>query len=57
MVDEGGMGTQVYGKGEWPVDPQKDRPILPERIWIDGCFDFFHHGMPHDNPALSAPSR
>jgi ethanolamine-phosphate cytidylyltransferase len=18
--------------------------ILEERIWIDGCFDFFHHG-------------
>ncbi|EFW19849.1 hypothetical protein D8B26_003649 [Coccidioides posadasii str. Silveira] len=30
--------------GEWPVDPQQDVPIRKERIWIDGCFDFSHHG-------------
>ncbi|KAI1941423.1 choline phosphate cytidylyltransferase [Ophidiomyces ophidiicola] len=30
--------------GEWPVDPQEDIPIQKDRIWVDGCFDFSHHG-------------
>lgn len=30
--------------GHWPVDPQEDVPILDERLWVDGCFDFAHHG-------------
>ncbi|KAF2840716.1 phosphoethanolamine [Patellaria atrata CBS 101060] len=30
--------------GQWPVDPQQDVPISEDRIWIDGCFDFAHHG-------------
>ncbi|THC93393.1 hypothetical protein EYZ11_007119 [Aspergillus tanneri] len=30
--------------GEWPVDPQEDVPISEHRIWVDGCFDFSHHG-------------
>lgn len=25
-----------------PGDPAPE--LLEERIWIDGCFDFFHHG-------------
>lgn len=29
---------------EWPVDPQIDVKISEDRIWIDGCFDFAHHG-------------
>ena len=32
--------------GEWPVDPQIDVKISKDRIWIDGCFDFAHHGLP-----------
>ncbi|MCJ1475294.1 hypothetical protein MMC13_003956 [Lambiella insularis] len=31
--------------GNWPVDPQTDIPPIKERLWVDGCFDFFHHGM------------
>ncbi|KAI9883939.1 MAG: hypothetical protein M1823_004283 [Watsoniomyces obsoletus] len=31
-------------KGQWPADPQEDIPISKDRIWIDGCFDFSHHG-------------
>ncbi|KKA30704.1 hypothetical protein TD95_004188 [Thielaviopsis punctulata] len=30
-----------------PIDPPPGEPapeILENRIWIDGCFDFFHHG-------------
>ena len=30
--------------GEWPVDPQEDQPVSKDRIWLDGCFDFSHHG-------------
>ena len=30
--------------GSWPVDPQDDVPLSHDRIWIDGCFDFAHHG-------------
>jgi ethanolamine-phosphate cytidylyltransferase len=30
--------------GQWPVDPQQDVPIADDRIWVDGCFDFAHHG-------------
>lgn len=31
--------------GNWPVDPQEDVAISEDRIWVDGCFDFAHHGM------------
>lgn len=37
-------GVQVPGLGDWPVPPQEDQPISKDRIWIDGCFDFSHHG-------------
>lgn len=30
--------------GQWPVDPQVDVEVSKDRIWIDGCFDFSHHG-------------
>lgn len=33
--------------GQWPVDPQEDVPISKDRIWVDGCFDFSHHGNAH----------
>ena len=44
------MGTahddsMIPTAGNWPVDPQEDVPISKDRIWIDGCFDFAHHGM------------
>lgn len=39
-----GQDDYVPKRGEWPVDPQEDVPISEDRIWIDGCFDFFHHG-------------
>lgn len=35
----------IPAPGQWPVAPQDDVPIEEERIWIDGCFDFTHHGM------------
>ena len=35
---------KVPQRGEWPVDPQDDMPVSKERIWVDGCFDFSHHG-------------
>ncbi|KAF2872353.1 ethanolamine-phosphate cytidylyltransferas-like protein [Massariosphaeria phaeospora] len=30
--------------GQWPVAPQDDVEVSHDRIWIDGCFDFSHHG-------------
>lgn len=39
------MNTDVPEPGHWPVDPQNDEPeVRPDRIWVDGCFDFAHHG-------------
>lgn len=35
---------EVPEPGHWPVDPQEDVPICKDRIWVDGCFDFSHHG-------------
>ncbi len=37
-------GQETPASGRWPVDPQEDVPISKERIWVDGCFDFAHHG-------------
>ncbi|KAK5092712.1 choline phosphate cytidylyltransferase [Exophiala xenobiotica] len=39
------MAEEVPKPGQWPADPQQDEPeVLKERIWVDGCFDFAHHG-------------
>ena len=37
-------GCVVPEAGNWPVDPQEDQELQDDRLWIDGCFDFFHHG-------------
>lgn len=37
--------VDVPQAGQWPVNPQEDVPVSGTRIWIDGCFDFSHHGM------------
>ncbi len=37
-------GCMIPEPGQWPVDPQEDQIISENRLWIDGCFDFFHHG-------------
>ncbi|KAL8766468.1 MAG: hypothetical protein Q9209_006762 [Squamulea sp. 1 TL-2023] len=34
----------VPKSGDWPVDPQDDLAVSKDRIWVDGCFDFSHHG-------------
>lgn len=34
----------IPAPGHWPVDPQEDVPVSKDRIWVDGCFDFSHHG-------------
>ena len=34
-----------------PGDPAPE--LLEGRLWVDGCFDFFHHGEPPE--PLSAP--
>lgn len=35
---------QVPAPGNWPVDPQEDVAVREDIIWVDGCFDFAHHG-------------
>lgn len=37
--------TKIPSPGHWPVDPQTDVEVSKDRIWIDGCFDFSHHGI------------
>ncbi|KAF2642473.1 ethanolamine-phosphate cytidylyltransferase [Massarina eburnea CBS 473.64] len=37
-------GEWIPVEGQWPVGPQEDAHVSEERIWIDGCFDFSHHG-------------
>ncbi|KAF1834949.1 ethanolamine-phosphate cytidylyltransferase [Decorospora gaudefroyi] len=37
-------GEWIPSDGQWPADPQHDVDVSPERIWVDGCFDFAHHG-------------
>jgi hypothetical protein len=41
-----GQGEYIPAEGDWPVDPQQDVEVSEKRIWVDGCFDFAHHGMP-----------
>lgn len=28
-----------------PHPPNPPIPVEEQRVWIDGCFDFAHHGM------------
>ncbi|EAT87447.1 hypothetical protein SNOG_05056 [Parastagonospora nodorum SN15] len=37
-------GEYIPAEGDWPVDPQHDVEVSDQRIWVDGCFDFAHHG-------------
>jgi hypothetical protein len=43
-MDTTPVDEQIPEPGQWPVDPQEDLPISEDRIWVDGCFDFSHHG-------------
>lgn len=43
-MDTTPLDEQIPESGQWPVDPQEDIPISEDRIWVDGCFDFSHHG-------------
>lgn len=47
----------VPNPGEWPVDPQTDVKISKDRIWVDGCFDFAHHGWHARRPQSWLPQR
>lgn len=44
----------VPKSGHWPVDPQEDVVVDKDRIWIDGCFDFSHHGMLRHSLSLTS---
>lgn len=37
--------TKIPLLGQWPVGPQTDVQVSKDKIWIDGCFDFNHHGI------------
>ncbi|EMC97225.1 hypothetical protein BAUCODRAFT_68571 [Baudoinia panamericana UAMH 10762] len=38
------VGCIIPEPGDWPIEPQEDISVSDDRLWIDGCFDFFHHG-------------
>ena len=38
------QGEWIPSDGQWPVGPQEDVAMDHGRIWVDGCFDFSHHG-------------
>ena len=44
MASVGEENIEVPSSGNWPVEPQTDVPVTKGRIWVDGCFDFSHHG-------------
>jgi ethanolamine-phosphate cytidylyltransferase len=51
------LGQEIPKPGQWPVDPQEDVPVSKDRIWVDGCFDFSHHGkILHGYPRFAIPS-
>lgn len=37
-------GEWIPSEGAWPVEPQQSVEVSEKRIWVDGCFDFAHHG-------------
>ena len=44
MASVSEQSIEVPTSGNWPVEPQIDVPVTKDRIWVDGCFDFSHHG-------------
>ena len=44
-VEHQASGSNVPRPGEWPVGPQEAQVVSKDRIWVDGCFDFSHHGV------------
>lgn len=44
------LEEQIPLPGQWPVDPQEDQAISEDKIWVDGCFDFTHHGNKRNSP-------
>ncbi|KAI9888217.1 MAG: hypothetical protein M1814_000961 [Vezdaea aestivalis] len=36
--------AEVPLPGHWPLDHQEAIPVDEARVWVDGCFDFSHHG-------------
>ncbi len=38
------QGSWIPSAGQWPTEPQDDVQVSDQRIWVDGCFDFAHHG-------------
>lgn len=38
-----------------PGDPAPE--LLDGRLWVDGCFDFFHHGKSMHDTATTRPER
>ena len=39
-------------KDQRPVSPSASISVSKDRIWVDGCFDFSHHGK--TLPTISA---
>ena len=51
-----GSGADVPDNGHWPAGPQEAQTVSKDRIWIDGCFDFSHHGeYRQEKPVVAWP--
>lgn len=53
-MDSTSPEEQIPLPGQWPVDPQEDVPISEDRLWVDGCFDFSHHGKSRVLPLIQS---
>ena len=49
------MNETIPRSGQWPVDPQEGLAVDQKRIWIDGCFDFTHHGTLDEPVVINIP--
>ena len=38
------MSASATDEGQFQLEGDPAPELLEGRIWVDGCFDFFHHG-------------
>ena len=35
----------MLAEDQYPVNSRENASVSKDRIWVDGCFDFSHHGI------------